>query len=194
MWDKHDIVTVGPNCSTEQWRTSKLLNLAMAAVRACKKLSVGFETGCEKLIALTELAATVPDDIGPSAARNLRNEDNVAREGLVPPLAPLVDNEIEISATAPRKAQTKGSRKRTGAAIDIGDGQMRATGGVRTCSSCNLKGHYSTTCPLNPENARRGRGSGRGRRGMMGGRRGRPRIVRKLQKEFDYAAGDKHDD
>jgi hypothetical protein len=37
---------VGPNCTTEQFRTSKLVTLAMSAVRACKMSTIAFEARC----------------------------------------------------------------------------------------------------------------------------------------------------
>jgi Na+-transporting NADH:ubiquinone oxidoreductase subunit NqrA len=67
MWDSNDIVTVGPDCTTEQFRTSKLVTLAMAVVRACRMSRTTFDAGCERLEELRILAENILSDIGPSA-------------------------------------------------------------------------------------------------------------------------------
>jgi hypothetical protein len=65
MWDRNDIVIVGPDCTTEQFRTSKLVTLAMAAVRACRKSRTVFDARCQRLDELRILAESIPYDIGP---------------------------------------------------------------------------------------------------------------------------------
>uniref|UniRef100_K3XT86 Protein FAR1-RELATED SEQUENCE n=1 Tax=Setaria italica TaxID=4555 RepID=K3XT86_SETIT len=46
MWERHDIVTSGPGYESDQYKTKKLIEIAMAAMRACRKISLGFEKGC----------------------------------------------------------------------------------------------------------------------------------------------------
>ncbi|KAL6838830.1 hypothetical protein ACP4OV_031544 [Aristida adscensionis] len=192
MWDRHDIVTVGPDCTTEQFRTSKLVTLAMDAVRACRKSSIGFNTGCEDFIALRELADTISSDINMTSAGGARKEQNVDMETPIADVAPLIASEIEISTSAPREAQTKGSRKRgrNGSEVDeAGSSREGEKKGSRICGYCGLMtNHYATTCRLNPANAAKVRGGRSGRRGMMGGRRGRPPTNRQLHAEFEDVA------
>jgi hypothetical protein len=33
-WDRHDVVTTGPGCESEQYKTKRLVEIAMAAVGA----------------------------------------------------------------------------------------------------------------------------------------------------------------
>jgi hypothetical protein len=67
MWDRNDIVMVGPDCTTEQFKTLKLVTLAMEAVRSCKMSRTTFEARCERLEELRILAESIPTGIGPSA-------------------------------------------------------------------------------------------------------------------------------
>jgi hypothetical protein len=50
-----------------QFRTSKLVTLAMAAVRACSKSRTVFDARCQRLDELRILAESIPYDIGPLA-------------------------------------------------------------------------------------------------------------------------------
>jgi hypothetical protein len=67
MWDRNDIVTVGPDCTTEQFRTLKLVTLAMVAVRACRMCRTTFEGGCQRFEEMRILTESIPSEIGPSA-------------------------------------------------------------------------------------------------------------------------------
>ncbi|GJN19846.1 hypothetical protein PR202_gb07159 [Eleusine coracana subsp. coracana] len=187
MWDRHDIVTVGPDCTTEQFRTSKLVSLAMAVVRACRMSKTGFETGCENFEALTGLAESIPADIGPSAQGSRTNDGSSESEEPILASAPPVAEDMKISTSAPQPSKTKGS-KRTGKEICYEEARGRRQKyekSKRQCKSCGLyTGHYSTTCPLNPVVAARGSGNYRGRQGTMGTKRGRPPINRQLEQEF----------
>jgi len=193
MWDRHDIATLGPDCTTEQFRTSKLVTLAMAAVRACSKSRVGFEAGCEKFEALRRLAETIPADIGPSAQGNRTTDNSTENEDPMFASQPHVHRDIEVSMSASQPSKMKGS-KRTRKDIDwhgAGTSNQKEKMGTRQCKSCGLyAGHYSTTCPLNPVVASRGKG----RRGTMGTQRGRPPINRQLEHEFLKVATDEADE
>ncbi|CAM0150130.1 unnamed protein product [Urochloa decumbens] len=65
-WDRHDIVSTELGCESDQYKTRKLVQLAMTAIGACRKTSIGFGRGCEQLIALAEWAETIAADTGPS--------------------------------------------------------------------------------------------------------------------------------
>lgn len=80
MWDMHDIVSMGPNYTTEQSRTAKLVELAMAAVRACCRTATDFDGGCEDLAALAVWGEAIPRDSGPSRVVDLENNQNVENE------------------------------------------------------------------------------------------------------------------
>jgi hypothetical protein len=67
MWDRNDLVMVGLDCTTEQFRTSKLVRLAMVAIKACRMSRTIFDAGCQRLEELRILAGSIPSDIGPSA-------------------------------------------------------------------------------------------------------------------------------
>ncbi|GJN13980.1 hypothetical protein PR202_gb00748 [Eleusine coracana subsp. coracana] len=197
MWDRNDIVTMGPDCTTEQFRTSKLVSLAMAAVRAYRMSKIGFETGCENLEALTGLAKSIPADIGPSAQGNRTNDGSSDSEDQILASAPPVAEDMEVSMSAPQPARTKGS-KRTGKEICCEEPRGRRQKDEKSkqqCKSCGLyTGHYSTTCPLNPVVAARGRGGSRGRRGTMGTKRGRPPINRQLEQDFLQATAEEEEE
>jgi hypothetical protein len=112
MWDRNDIVTVGPDCTTEQFRMSKLVTLAMAAVRACRMSRTTFDAGCQRLEELRILAGSIPSDIDPSAQGSMRADTSENEQ----PISVDAQNEVEsmvVSMSSPRTAKTKGS-KRTG--------------------------------------------------------------------------------
>uniref|UniRef100_K3YDN6 Protein FAR1-RELATED SEQUENCE n=1 Tax=Setaria italica TaxID=4555 RepID=K3YDN6_SETIT len=45
MWDRHEIVTSGPGCKSDQYKTKKLVEITMAVVRAFRKTSLELEKG-----------------------------------------------------------------------------------------------------------------------------------------------------
>jgi len=53
-WDRHDIANMGIDCEDERYVTRKLVDLAMMAVRALRKTSIGVERGSKDLQALAE--------------------------------------------------------------------------------------------------------------------------------------------
>jgi hypothetical protein len=118
MWDRNGIVTVGPDCTTEQFRTSKLVTLAMAAVRACRMSRTAFNAGYERLEKLMILAENIPTDIGPLAQG--RRGTHTSENGQ--PISADAPNEAEsmVSMSTPRTAKTKGS-KQTRKEIERGD-------------------------------------------------------------------------
>ena len=65
-WDRHDIVTTETACESEKNKTKKLVEIAMTAVRACRKTSFGFEKACEQMTALAEWGEAIARDTGPS--------------------------------------------------------------------------------------------------------------------------------
>ena len=183
MWDRHDIVTMGPNYTTKQSRTTKLVELAMAVVRACCRSATGFDRGCDDLAALAMWAEAIPGDSGPSRVVEHENNQNVENETREGSRAPQIANDSQISDYAPKEVRTKG-RKRGAQQIDNGD--EGTTQGIRVCSYCGGKGHYITGCKLNPDNAEKQ--ASKGMRGLMGRKRGRPPTKRHLVEEFDEAA------
>jgi hypothetical protein len=204
-WDRHDVVTIGPGCESEQYKTKRLVEIAMAAVRSLRKTSMGFEKGCEKLTALAEwgesiAAGTGPlnmpdcmyeqndgrDETGDDPPSSWANEDvgNCSGDG---PYAPAATDELQISEFAPKEARTKG-RKRGGKQVVNDDTSSSKSQGRRTCSYCGALGHYSMGCPINPENASKKRGASGSLRGKMGRKRGRPPTKRQLEDEFDDVA------
>ncbi|XP_039855248.1 protein FAR-RED IMPAIRED RESPONSE 1-like [Panicum virgatum] len=120
MWDRHDIVTMGPNYTTEQSRTTKLVELAMTAVRACCRSSTRFDRGCDDLAALATWAEAIPGDSGPSRVVEHENNQNVENETREGSRAPQIANDSQISDYAPKEVRTKG-RKRGAQQIDNGD-------------------------------------------------------------------------
>jgi hypothetical protein len=189
IWDRNDIVTVGPDCTTEQFRTSKLVTLAMAAVRACRMSRTTFEGGCERLEELRILVENIPSDIGPSAQGSRRANTSENEQPILAD-APNQAETMVVSMSAPRTSKIKGS-KQTGKEIDASSSLNKQKKGTRQCKTCGMyTGHYSTTCPLNRDVAARGSGGHRGRRGTMGRKRGRPPINRQLELEFMEAASE----
>jgi hypothetical protein len=55
--------------------------------------------------------------------------------------------------------------------------------GSKKCGICDLKGHYSTTCPLNPVRSRAAKKMGSTSGGVR--KRGRPRTRRSVSEEAD---------
>ena len=141
MWDRHDIVTMGPNYTTEQSRTTKLVELAMAVVRACCRSATGFDRGCDDLAALATWAEAILGDSGSSRVVEHENNQNVENETREGSRAPQIANDSQISDYAPKEVRTKG-RKRGAQQIDNGD--EGTTQGIRVCSYCGGKGHYIT--------------------------------------------------
>nr|TKW03053.1 hypothetical protein SEVIR_7G039500v2 [Setaria viridis] len=47
MWDRHEIVTSGPGCKSDQYKTKKLVEITMAIVRVFRKTSLELEKGCD---------------------------------------------------------------------------------------------------------------------------------------------------
>jgi hypothetical protein len=203
-WDRHDIVPTGLGCESDQYKTKKLVEVAMAAVRACRKTRLGFEQGCERLTALAEWGESVARDIEPVHMADCTNEENmtdetgedghanrveqdVANEPGDEPCAPPVPNGIQISECAPKEARTKG-RNRGGKQVVNDEASTSKAEGKRRCGYCGSLGHYSTGCGLNPENAGKKRGGSESLRGKMGRKRGRPPTNRQLEQEFDDVA------
>jgi hypothetical protein len=91
MWDKNDIVMVGLDCTMEQFKMSKLVTLAMTAVRACRMSRTTFIAGCQRLEELRILAWSILSDIGPSAQGSMRADTS--------------ENEQPILADAPNEAE-----------------------------------------------------------------------------------------
>jgi hypothetical protein len=108
MWDRNDIVTVGPDCTTKRFKMSMLVTLAMVAVRACRMSKTTFEDGCQRLEEMRILSESIPSYIGPSA-QGRRGTDTSENEQPISADAP---NEVEsmvVSMSAPRTTKTKGS-------------------------------------------------------------------------------------
>ncbi|OEL15068.1 hypothetical protein BAE44_0023915 [Dichanthelium oligosanthes] len=79
-WDRHDIVPMGLGCESDQYKTKKLVEVAMAAVRACRKTRLGFDQGYEWLTALVEWGESVARDIEPAHMGDCINEENMTKE------------------------------------------------------------------------------------------------------------------
>ena len=188
-WDRHDIANMGTDCEDERYATRKLVDLAMMAVRALRKTSIGVERGSKDLQALAEWGESVGVGTGPSQMGNLRNEENVS-DGIRGPDVPTVDevvaNDTEedphspaigketlISECAPKGASTKGRKRKGKQIVRVETSNKKATG-VRNCGHCGLKGHYSTSCEINPDNEWKKSSSSGSLRGKMGKKRGRP--------------------
>lgn len=203
-WDRHDIVTTETACESEQHKTKKLVEIAMTAVRACRKTSFGFEKACEQMTALAEWGEAIARDTGPSNRGECsysrggssgtedepqanQGEQDVANEPGGQPRAPPILDEIQISNSAPKEAATKG-RKRGGKQVVNDDASTNKAEGKQTCGYCGFLGHYSTSCDLNPENAGKKRGASGSLRGKMGRKRGRPPTKRQLEDDFDDVA------
>jgi hypothetical protein len=199
MWDRHDIITAGPGCESDQYKTKRLVEIAMAAVRACRKTNLGFEKGCEKLTQLVEWGETIARGTGPSddqtdvildtggEPENSWYEQDAQNESIDEPLAPPVQSSFQISDCAPREARTKG-RKRGGQRVVNENASSSKVPGQRACGYCGALGHYSTGCDLNPDNANKKRGASGSLRGKMGRKRGRPPTKRQLEDDFDDVA------
>lgn len=154
IWNRHDTVTTGPGCKPDQYRTKRLVDLAMAAVRALRKTSFGFERGCEQLSAIAEWGESIARDTVPSQMGNCSSEQDevidVENEtGCEPHAPPPVPKEIQISDCAPKEATTKGES--VGGNKLLMMTQVQEAEGKRTCGYCGSLGHYSTGCDINPE-------------------------------------------
>lgn len=205
MWDRHDIVTSGPGCESGQLISRKLVELAMAAVRACRKTSMGIEKGSEQLTALAEWGENIARDAGVPDMGDVadeqidgieesanEHESSQVEQGLSyesggQPRAPPVPIEMQISECAPKEARTKG-RKRGGKQVLNDNTNSNKAPGKRACGFCGSLGHYSTSCDLNPENANKKRGASGSLRGKMGRKRGRPPTKRQLDGDFEDVA------
>ncbi|XP_072151368.1 protein FAR1-RELATED SEQUENCE 5-like [Setaria viridis] len=193
-WDWHDIVTSVPDCESDQYKTKKLVQIAMATVRACRKTSLGFKKGCEQLSALIEWGESIAKGTGAShVGDHTEEQSDVIPHTIGEPTASLaeqdaaVDTAVQISECAPREARTKG-RKRGGRQVVNEHASSNKAQGQRTCGYCGSLGHYSTGCDLNPDNINKKRGAGGSLRGKMGRKRGRPPTKRQLEDEFNGVA------
>uniref|UniRef100_K3Y121 Protein FAR1-RELATED SEQUENCE n=1 Tax=Setaria italica TaxID=4555 RepID=K3Y121_SETIT len=141
-WDRHDIVTSGPVCKSDQYKTKKLVEIAMAAVRACCKTSLGFEKGCEQLSALVEW--------GESIARGA----------------------VQILECAPREARTKGRNHGGKQVVNDHASSSKAHGQWTCgyCGSLEHYSMGCDVNPDNVYKKRGGSGSLRGKMGRKRGR------------------------
>jgi hypothetical protein len=55
----HNVVATGPGCESEEYKTKRLVEIAMVAVRSLRKTNMGIEKGCEKMTALAEWGETI---------------------------------------------------------------------------------------------------------------------------------------
>uniref|UniRef100_K3ZBY4 Protein FAR1-RELATED SEQUENCE n=1 Tax=Setaria italica TaxID=4555 RepID=K3ZBY4_SETIT len=193
-WDRHDIVTSVLGCESDQYKIKKLVEIAMAAVRACRKTSLGFEKGCEQLSALVEWGESIAKGTGAShVGDHTEEQSDVIPHIIGEPAASwaeqdaAVETAVQISECAPREARTKG-RKHGGRQVVNEYASSSKAQGQRTCGYCGSLGHYSTGCDLNPDNINKKRGAGGSLRGKMGRKRGRPPTKRQLEDEFNGVA------
>ncbi|RCV43402.1 hypothetical protein SETIT_9G291600v2 [Setaria italica] len=185
MWDRHGIVNSGPRCESDQYKTKKLVEIVMVAIRACRKTSPGFEKGYEQLTALVEWGEIIARDTGASHVGDHTEEQNevipdtggepeaswaeqdVQNKSIDEPLAPLVQTPVQILECAPREARTKG-RKHGGKQVVNDHASSSKAPRQQTCGYCGSLGHYSTGCDVNLDNANKKRGASGSLWGKMG--------------------------
>jgi hypothetical protein len=161
-WDRHDVVTTGSGCESDQYKTKRLVEIAMAPVRSLRKTSMGFQKGCEKRTALAEWGETIAASTRPSNMLDCMSEQNdgidetrddpqSSGQMKMEEIVGEMDLMLQLSEFAPKEARTKG-RKRGGKQVVNDDTSSSKSQGKRSCSYCGALGHYSTGCPINPEN------------------------------------------
>uniref|UniRef100_K3Y227 Uncharacterized protein n=1 Tax=Setaria italica TaxID=4555 RepID=K3Y227_SETIT len=159
-WDRHDVVQVGPRGDMEQSWLSKLLPKLMRLGRA------GSKTDC----AYAKIAIGAIKNVG-AAASTL--ECSVAVVEFNEPESKSNLDPTSINYLAGNLARKVNLLKR-----ELWE---------QSVQTCNVTGHYSTTCPLNPNRSRatENRVKKRGAKTQGGTlrKRGRPKIQRGLNEE-----------
>ncbi|RCV43108.1 hypothetical protein SETIT_9G268900v2 [Setaria italica] len=177
-WDRHDIVTSIPGYESDQYKTKKLVEITMAAVRACRKTSLGFKKGCEYWFKKGCLHWLSGVNTGAShVGDHTEEQSDVIPHIIGEPAASwaeqdaAVESAVQISECAPREARTKG-RKRGRKQVVNEHASSNKAQGQQTCGYCGSLGHYSTGCDLNPDNINKKRGASGSLRGKMGWKEG----------------------
>ena len=98
-------------------------------------------------------------------------DEVVANDTEEDPHSPAIGKDTLILECASKGASTKGRKRKGEQIVRVETSNKKATG-VRNCGHCGLKGHYSTSCELNPDNEWKKSGSSGSLRGKMGKKRG----------------------
>jgi hypothetical protein len=151
-WNRNDMVKGGHGENQEQMRFAKLIPVVMGIARAGNKSAYAYEEALNRATELRALIETILANVTRASAQQGKIED--------------VGDAYEESLTlvAPPMSQTKRCGPGTVKYSNMGvvhdqvtstykqkcgsDGQEII--GERSCGICKLKGHYSTTCPRNP--------------------------------------------
>jgi hypothetical protein len=184
-WDRNDMVKGGREGNPEQMRFAKLVPVVMGIARAGSKSEYASDEALKQATTLRDLIETIPPNV--TTASPMNGNDTGEADEETPSLAILAAtfSQPKGRATNRGKQQNESSvayqststykRKRTASGKEVV--------GDRTCGTCNLRGHYSTTCPLNPNRSRAAEKRGTRRGGIR--RRGRPRTKRCSSEEGD---------
>jgi hypothetical protein len=152
-WDRNDMVKGGQGGNQEQMHFAKLVPVVMGIARTGSKSDYAYEEALNRATELRALIETIPVNVTRAAAQAAEITTDVADacEELLALLAPPISQ---------RKGHGPGTRKYsntgvvpaqiTGTYKPRPDRDGQEIIGERTCGTCKLKGHYSTTCPLNP--------------------------------------------
>ncbi|XP_062183223.1 uncharacterized protein LOC133887306 [Phragmites australis] len=175
-FDRHDERLVGPDGTTQKYRQTTLLVVAMAIVRAGSMSRPAYDKAMKDLKILRGHIENLPADIGHSqgetstitsrqgweqtyssqATDGMCTEENhdenihtTTVNGIMESRAPHINNMVNIAP--PPKAKTKGRR------VDEGEKRTLGARGPKKCNrACKLcgitNGHNRGTCPENPKN------------------------------------------
>ena len=175
-FDRHDERLVGPDGTTQKYRQTTLLVVAMAIVRAGSMSRPAYDKAMKDLKILRGQIENLPADIGHSqgetstitsrqgweqtyssqATDGMCTEENhdenihtTTVNGIMESRAPHIIN--MVNRAPPPKAKTKGRR------VDEGEKRTLGARGPKKCNrACKLcgiaNGHNRGTCPENPKN------------------------------------------
>jgi hypothetical protein len=152
-WDQNDMQKDGQDVNRADMRFAKLVPIVIGIVRANTKSDYACEEAYERSTTLRALIETIPVSVSRSAPTGDEGTDVN------------VEGDYTVAIVAPPASQTKGcgpgrsnlQNEVTGGAQCTSTYKCKRTVdgheviGSRSCGVCGLKGHYMTTCPMNPK-------------------------------------------
>jgi hypothetical protein len=191
-WDRNDVVKGGGDGSNEHMRFAKLVPVVMGIARAGSKSEYVYEEALKRSKTLRNLIETIPSNVT-TTTDNCKPDSSVGGEEANTDMT--VGNTVIF--VAPSISQTKGRGSSKRKIHNEGPALTQCTStykhkviescqcviGSKKCGIYDLKGHYSTTCPLNPT-----RSCAAEKWGITSGgvrKRGRPRTRRSVSEEAD---------
>jgi hypothetical protein len=158
-WDRNDMVKGSRHGSNEHLRFAKLIPVVMGIARAGSRSEYVYEEALERSKSLRNLIETIPANVT-IGTDTCEPDSSVGQEDGNTDMT--VGNTVVFVAPPILETKGRGCSKRKvhneGLAVtqctSTYKRKVTASGqcviGSWKCGICDLKGHYATTCPLNP--------------------------------------------